>query len=117
MGCEATITAWETGGDWVDSLLELLDRHRHHLVQRLHAELPDIGVHLPDSTFLAWLDLGALNPGEVPSRWLRERTQVACGNGPKFGPGGKNHVRMTFGTTATLLDEMIDRLVAGLPSL
>jgi bifunctional pyridoxal-dependent enzyme with beta-cystathionase and maltose regulon repressor activities len=42
---------------------------------------------------------------------------VACGNGPKFGPGGKNHVRMTFGTTATLLDEMIDRLVAGLPSL
>ena len=117
MGCEATVTAWDTGGDWVDSLLALLDRHRRHLVERLRAELPDVGVHLPDSTFLAWLDLGAFSPGEVPSRWLRERTQVACGNGPKFGPGGKNHVRMTFGTTTTLLDEMINRLVAGLPPL
>ena len=114
MGCEATIAAWENGGTWVDSLLTLLDGHRRHLVGRLHSELPRIGVHLPDSTFLAWLDLGSFSPGENAARWLRERTGVACGNGPAFGPGGRDHVRMTFGTTTTLLDKMVDQMVAGL---
>ena len=39
---------------------------------------------------------------------------MACGNGPAFGPGGRDHVRMTFGTTTTLLDKMVDQMVAGL---
>jgi len=117
MGCEATITAWETGGTWVDSLLELLDKHRHHLVFRLQSELPKIGVDLPRSTFVAWLDLGSFSPGERTAQWLRKRTGVACGNGLEFGPNGRDHVRLTFGTTTTLLNEMIDRLVVGLDTL
>ena len=69
---------------------------------------------LPQSTFVAWLDMSAHEPGENPARWLRRLTGVACGNGPEFGPGGADHVRLTFGTSTELLDEMVDRIVAGL---
>ena len=114
LGCEAAITGWEQGDAWVDKLVALFDRHRHHLVSRLATELPDVRVHLPQSTFLAWLDLTAYVPGDRPGRWLRDQTGIDCKDGPLFGPGGEGHARMTFGTSTALLDEMIDRLVAGL---
>ncbi len=39
---------------------------------------------------------------------------MACESGPKFGAGGEGHVRFNFGTSPEVLDEMLDRLVAGL---
>ena len=114
LGCEALIAGWDTADDWVDALVALFDLHRHHLVERLADELPEVRLHLPESTFLAWLDLSAFVPGDRPGRWLRERTGVACKGGPPFGAGGGGHVRMTFGTSTAVLDEMLDRLVAGL---
>tara|TARA_B100001250_G_scaffold67328_1_gene53838 strand:- start:1672 stop:2817 length:1146 start_codon:yes stop_codon:yes gene_type:complete len=114
MGCVATIGAWETGHDWMDELIRTLDDRRLHLKSRLDGEIPEIKMFLPDSTFLAWIDLSEFNPGEKPAKWLREKTGVACGNGPDFGSGGENHVRLTFGTSANLLDEMIERIIKGL---
>ena len=114
LGCEALIAGWDTADEWVDALVALFDCHRHHLVERLADELPEVRVHLPESTFLAWLDLSAFEPGDRPGRWLRERTGVACKSGPPFGAGGGGHVRMTFGTSTAVLDEMLDRIVAGL---
>ncbi len=114
LGCEAAIIGWEEGDTWVDQLVALFDHHRHHLASRLADELPDVRMHVPQSTFLAWLDLSALGPGDRPGRWLRDRTGLDCKDGPLFGPGGEGHARLTFGTSTALLDEMIDRLVAGI---
>ena len=114
LGCEAVIAAWDAGDEWVDALVALFDRHRRHLVDRLADELPEVRVHLPEATFLAWLDLSALGPDDQPGRWLSERTGVSCKSGPPFGIGGEDHVRLTFGTSTAILDEMLDRLVNGL---
>ena len=114
LGCEAAIIGWEEGDTWVDQLVALFDHHRHHLASRLADELPDVRMHVPQSTFLAWLDLSALGPGDRPGRWLRDRAGLDCKDGPLFGPGGEGHARLTFGTSTAMLDEMIDRLVVGI---
>ena len=114
LGCEAAIVGWEEGDSWVDQLVALFDRHRHHLASRLAAELPEVRMHVPQSTFLAWLDLSAFGPGDRPGRWLRDRAGLDCKDGPLFGPGGEGHARLTFGTSTAMLDEMIDRLVSGI---
>jgi len=114
MGCEATIAAWKTGSTWMDELVKTLDERRLHLKYRLDHEIPKAKMFLPDSTFLAWIDLSEFNPGENPAKWLREKTGIACGNGPDFGSGGKNHIRLTFGTSASLLDEIIEKIIKGL---
>ena len=114
MGCEAAIEAWRTGNTWVDELLKILNENRHYLVDRLSNDLPQINFHLPESTFLAWLDFSHYKADYEISKWLRDRTTVACGSGPKFGAGGENHLRLTFGTNQNLLKKIIDRIVAGL---
>ena len=113
-GCEAATVAWEEADEWTDALVALFDSHRKRLVGRIDDELAKVRVHLPQSTFLAWLDLSSLEPGDRPATWLRERTGVRGKNGPLFGVGGKGHVRFTFGTSTAVLDEMVDRLVTGL---
>ncbi len=114
MGCEATIAAWETGSRWMDDLIHILDDQRLRLKSRLDEEIPKAKMFMPDSTFLAWIDLSEFNPGENPAKWLREKTGIACGNGPDFGSGGENHIRLTFGTSVNLLDKMIGKIVKGL---
>ena len=114
MGCEAATIGWELGDEWVDQLVSLFARHRHHLVARLAEEAPEVRIHLPQATFLAWLDVSAYAPGDRPGRWLRDQTGVDCKDGPLFGQGGEGHARMTFGTSTALLDEMVNRISSGL---
>ena len=114
MGCEATIASWETGSGWMDDIVEILEHRRKYLKSRVDNEIPSARMFLPESTFLAWIDLSEFDLGENPAKFLREKTGIACGNGPDFGTGGEGHIRLTFGTSEDLLNEMINRLGEGL---
>ena len=92
----------------------LFDRHRRMVVDVLAAELPAVGCHLPASTFLAWLDLSALGLGSDPAARLVEAAGVRTSEGHEFGTGGEGHVRLNFGTSTSLLEETLDRLVRAL---
>ena len=113
-GVEAALTAWQQGAGWLDDLVALFDRHRRLVVDVLATELPAVGCHLPASTFLAWLDLSALDLGRDAAARLLERAQVRTSEGHEFGTGGEGHVRLNFGTSTTLLEEILDRLVRAL---
>ena len=115
-GVEAAITAWRHGADWLDELLALFDRHRQLIVDVLATELPAAGCHLPASTFLAWLDLAAFELGPEPAARLVETAQVRTSEGYEFGTGGVGHVRLNFGTSTVLLEEILDRLVRAVRS-
>ena len=110
-GVEAAITAWRQGAGWLDELVALFDRHRRMVVDVLATELPAAGCHLPASTFLAWLDLSAFELGPEPAARLVERAGVRTSEGHEFGTGGAGHVRLNFGTSTVLLEEILDRLV------
>ena len=113
-GVEAAITAWRHGAGWLDELVALFDRHRRFVAETLAAELPEVACHLPASTFLAWLDLSALGLGPDPAAVLLERARVRTSEGHDFGTGGEGHVRLNFGTSTSLLEEILDRLVRAL---
>ena len=115
-GAEAAITAWRHGAGWLDELVALFDRHRHLVVDVLAAELPAVGCHLPASTFLAWLDLSALELGPDPAAGLVGTARVRTSEGHEFGTGGAGHVRLNFGTSTIVLQEILDRLVEALRS-
>ena len=113
-GVEAAITAWQHGAGWLDELVGLFERHRRLVTDVLAAELPAAGCHPPASTFLAWLDLSPFDLGPNPAARLVERAQVRTSEGHEFGTGGEGHVRLNFGTSTTLLEEILDRLVRAL---
>ena len=109
-GVEAAIVAWRQGAAWLDDLKVLLDRHRHRVIEVLAAEVPDVGCHLPASTFLAWLDLSVLDLGANPAEELLRRARVRTSEGHEFGTGGEGHVRLNFGTSTEILERILARL-------
>ena len=113
-GIDASIAAWVHGDNWADGLLAHLADMRDHLCARLNAEASEARLHRPESTFLAWIDLTAYGLEPSPAGHLLKRGDLAVSDGTDFGAGGQGHVRLNFGTSKPVLDDITDRLVRGL---
>ncbi len=109
-GIDATVAAWTRGAAWADGLVAYLTDRRDQLAARLAAEAPAVRFHRPDSTFLAWLDASACDLGDAPAAALLQQAGAAVSEGTEFGTNGEGHVRLNFGTSAAVLDEILDRL-------
>ena len=78
--------------------------------ERLGRDFPDIRYHAPEASYLAWLDCRALDLGPSPHRFFLEEAKVALSAGEIFGEPGRGFVRLNFGTTAAILEEIFDRM-------
>ena len=112
-GSEAAVVAWETGEAWLEKLLALFARHRERITEALGA-FPEVGYHPPEATFLAWLDLSACGLGSRPAERLLSRALLRVFPGEDFGVGGAGFVRLNFGTSSALLEEILERLSGAL---
>ena len=84
-------------------------RDNRERVRRFFAdELPAIGHHTPEATYLAWLDCSALQLAGGPQQFFLEHARVALNDGAEFGPPGRGHVRLNFATSGPILDEILD---------
>ncbi len=111
-GAVATLVAWTEGAGWLDNARAHLTARRDQLADRLARELPAVGFVPPEATYLAWLDLTSFDLGPDPSAELVHRARIGLSPGPDFGPGGPGRARLNFATSAGILDEIVDRLVA-----
>jgi cystathionine beta-lyase len=112
-GALAAAKAFECD-EWLDATLKTLDRNRKFLKSELDRKLPQVGYQIPDCTYLAWLDLSALNLGENPAEFLLENGKVAFNAGATFGPQSPQFVRFNFGTSRKLISEGVDRIMGAI---
>ena len=110
LGGFATAVAFAEGGVWLDTVIENLDHNRHMIKELLSSQLPSVRYHIPDNSYLAWLDLEALNLGEDPSVTLLEKGRVAFNAGHTFGKQSSQYVRLNFATSPTIITEAIHRI-------
>lgn len=110
LGAFATVAAFEKGEPWLDQAIEILDENRHLLANLIASRVPSIKYAMPHCSYLAWLDLSALNLGEDPGAALIERAKVAFNSGHIYGPLGKSHVRLNFATSPAIITEAIERI-------
>lgn len=113
-GAVASLTAWRHGEPWLDEIVQVLHANRDHLIARLRAELPRVGVSTPEATYLAWLDFREMSLGDDPAAHLLEAARVGLSPGPDFGVPGTGFARLNFATPRPVLDEIIDRMVRAL---
>jgi cystathionine beta-lyase len=106
IGVAASTAAYADGGAWLAALTAHLDRNRRRLVELLAAELPGIALHRPEGSFLAWLDCTDLGLADPADFFLR-RARVALSDGPPFGTGSEQHVRLNFATSGPLLEQIV----------
>jgi cysteine-S-conjugate beta-lyase len=108
----ATVAAWREGEAWLDEVRAALDARRKQLIEQLRLQLPEARVYLPDATYLAWLDLRALELAPSPAEFFRRNARVALSDGRYFGEGFEGYARINFATSGALLGEIIERMAA-----
>ncbi len=114
LGAFASAAAFKDGGMWLDSVLATLEENSVMVRDLLSAKLPSVKTHLPQSSYVAWLDLTSLNLGENPAQTLLERGKVAFNAGHMYGAQSSQFVRLNYATSPTILTEAIDRIVKSL---
>jgi cystathionine beta-lyase len=112
IGVAATIAAWSEGEPWLSDVMSYLDRNRNRVAE--WAARANLGHHVPEATYLAWLDCRRL---EVPEgltlqQHFLQHAKVALSEGLDFGEPGRGHVRLNFATSAEILEEILARLRA-----
>jgi cystathionine beta-lyase len=112
LGVFASEVAFSECDAWLDAVIERLDANRALLERRLEERLPEVEWRRPDASYLAWLDCRRLGLGDDPARTFRERGRVALNSGLAYGDAGAGFVRLNFGTSAALVEEMVDRMAA-----
>lgn len=111
LGVLATVAAFTDGEPWLDAVRAQLDANRGLLTKLLAAHLPAVGYLQPEASFLAWLDCRALGVAD-PAGLFLERARVAVNSGADFGAEGTGWIRLNFGTSPTLLTEIVGRMGA-----
>lgn len=72
------------------------DYRRHQAYQILNA-IPGVKMKLPESGFLAWVDVSQLGDSTAICKRLVSEAKVAVNDGINYGPGGNGHIRIVLG--------------------
>lgn len=114
MGQLATLTAWAEGHHWLEDFRRAIGDRRDQAAYLIGELLPEVSWVAPQATYLAWLDCRGLSLDQDPAQFFLERARVALSPGPDFGPGGVGHVRINLATSASILAEIIERMVTAI---
>ncbi len=114
LGIYASVAAWRWGQPWLDDVVSHLQGNRDYLKQALQERIPEIGFLSPESTYLAWLDCGALELEGSPAGYFLRNGKLALSGGRRFGAAWENHVRLNFATSRPILTEIVDRMAKAL---
>jgi cysteine-S-conjugate beta-lyase len=110
IGIDATIAAWRQGQPWLKQVMTILEGNRAKLTRFLATEMPGVKYREPEATYLAWLDCREMNLGTTPFEFFLDKAKVGLMDGAAFGEGGVGCVRLNFGTSPTILDQILTRL-------
>jgi len=110
----ATMAAYRDCDDWLDAALQQLQRNRDRVTQFARRALPDGAMHVPEATYLAWLDLRQAGLGDMPAARLTELAKVGLSEGADYGQGGEGFVRLNFATCDDVLEQALERLDSAL---
>jgi len=113
----AHIVAYTEADDWFKSLREYLFANLTYLQERLNAELPELHWQVPESTYLAWIDISPLNidDKELQHRLIHQE-KVAIMPGETYGEEGRGYIRFNVGCSRIKLADGLDRFIRAVKS-
>ncbi|MFP2768238.1 MalY/PatB family protein [Oceanisphaera sp. KMM 10153] len=109
LGFVAAEAAYRDGDDWLEAQIAYLRQNRDLLVERLN-NVPGIKVLAPEATYLAWIDISALELDDAIGFF--EQAGVGLSPGGQFG--GSDFIRLNFGCSRAMLDEALHRMIAAI---
>jgi cystathionine beta-lyase len=115
-GIDATVAAWDACQPWLDSMLAVLCSMRDRLFETLRRDLPEARFHVPEATYLSWIDFSTLRLGMPAGQFFLEKAAVAASAGESFDERCGDFLRLNFATSPAILDEILTRMVRAVRS-
>ncbi len=114
----AHIAAYQQGAPWLDALRSYLRANLEYVASRLNQAFPSLCWQIPESTYLAWIDLRSLGiDDDALQKALIEEQKVAIMRGDIYGAEGRGFIRLNVGCPRIKLERGVDGLIAALTSL
>lgn len=114
----AHIAAYREGEPWLDALRSYLQDNMRYIADTLNAAFPALNWAVPQSTYLAWVDLRALNIDDnALQEVLIKQQKVAIMPGYTYGEEGKGFIRLNAGCPRAKLEQGVERLIAAIDTL
>jgi cystathionine beta-lyase len=110
-GALALQVAYDQGEEWLDSLIQVLERNLSFLKSFITSNISKISFIEPEGTYLVWLDFREFCLGykELEKKILEE-AKLALDSGYKFGVGGEGFERINIACPLSILKESLERL-------
>ncbi|MDR6718038.1 MalY/PatB family protein [Paenibacillus sp. 2003] len=107
----ATQAAYETGDEWLKQLKGYLDANFACVEQYVKQHLPLAVFHIPEATYLAWIDISAYAPEHVSlPLFFAEQAGVLLEDGHMFVANGEGCIRLNLACPRSVLQEGLRRI-------
>ena len=109
--CEAAVTAFEKGGEWLDELREYLAENKRIACDFIRDEIQGLNVVVSHATYLIWIDISSWGmDSKQAQKLLREKTGLFLSDGSIYGGNGRNFLRMNLACPRNVLMDGLKRL-------
>lgn len=107
----AQIAAYNEGEEWLDQLMEYLERNIDYIEAFVRDKMPRVKFTRPEGTYLAWLDFTdyGLAPEEM-QELMQKKAGIALDDGYIFGKGGETFQRINFACPRSILQDAMERI-------
>jgi len=111
MGIIACKAAYQSGAEWLDSLMEYLGQNMLTLKTYLSNHIPKIKFIEPEGTYLAWLDFREFGlSAKKLDEAVTQRGKLWLNAGYTFGKGGDGFERINVACPRSVLQKALERL-------
>lgn len=108
----AHIAAYQQGAPWLDALRVYLKDNLTYIADKMNAAFPELNWQIPQSTYLAWLDLRPLNIDDnALQKALIEQEKIAIMPGYTYGEEGRGFIRLNAGCPRSKLEKGVAGLI------
>ncbi len=109
----AATGVFRDGDAWLAQLRTYLDANFEFVRKTLADQLPDAVFHVPDATYLAWIDLRKyFSPDTHLTRFYAERAGVLLEGPDKFVADADGHIRINLACPRAVVEEGLSRLIS-----
>ena len=112
--CEATIAAFNEGGEWLDELRAYISQNRKLVGEFLTKNLPQLKLIAQNATYLLWIDCSAItdNAAELCA-FIRDETGLYLNRGNQYRGNGRYFIRLNVACPKKTLLDGLNRLKIG----
>lgn len=110
-GLSAAEAAYNYGEQWLDEMLEYVEKNAEFVCDYIYEKLPKVKVYKPQSTYLMWLDFRQyeISQQDLMDKLINE-ANVVLNSGLDFGEEGVGFVRLNIGCPISMIKQCIDQI-------